>query len=326
MAGLAALALCVVTEPLPLADAQPRSSAPRIGVLTSEAVSATDSAMVAFQRAMRDLGYIEGQTVYIEYRDGQGRSDRFTELVTELIRLGTDVMVVASTPAARAAKQATERIPVVFVLGGNPVETGLVESLARPGGNLTGLSSAIDDEFSGKWVELLKAAVPKLSRVVALRNPDTAVTASFARHQQSAARALGLRLETVLVRRPDELDGAFATMIRVRTGGVIVDPTVFFGVHHKRVVDLAAKHRLPAVYGHRVAVDAGGLMFYGASFPDVWRRAALVVDKILKGARPATIPVEQATKFEMVINLKTAKALGLKIPPSLLLRADALIE
>ena len=215
---------------------------------------------------------------------------------------------------------------MIFVGAGDPVGMGLVASLARPGRNITGLSFARDEGFAGKWIELLKELVPNLSRVAVLDDLDPGLSGVFQRDTQKAAQALRLRLQALPVQHPDQFDRAFAAMVKERAGALVVRPTPFFSAHYRRLVGLAAQHRLPAISGNREFVDAGGLMSYGVSLPDFWRRAATYVDKILKGAKPADLPVEQPTKFELVINAKTAKTLGLTIPPLLLLRADEVIQ
>jgi putative ABC transport system substrate-binding protein len=235
------------------------------------------------------------------------------------------IIVVTSLPAIQAAQQATGTIPIVMATSLDPVSTGFVASLARPGGNITGLS-AMAPELVGKQLELLKAVVPRVSRVALLGNPANPGTAPMVRRAQDAARELGIRLQPLEARSPGEIDSAFAAMTRERAGALIVLLDVMFAEHRARIADLAAKHRLPAVYGLQEYAEVGGLMVYGSSFVDRFRRAAIFVDKILKGAKPADLPVEQPTKFELVINMKTAKALGLTIPPSLLLRADQVIE
>jgi ABC-type uncharacterized transport system substrate-binding protein len=307
-----------------IAEAQ-QQKVHRIGILGNS--SLTDSSYhETFRQRLRELTYVEGKNIVIEYRWAEGKLDRLPTLAAELVHLKVDILVTTGTPATRAVKLATQKIPIVFVVAGDPVETRLVESLSRPGANLTGLQSAIDEVFGGKRVELLKDTVPAVSRVAVLRNPDTPTTSSFEEHQRNAAKGLGLQLSVVEVKTPRELDSAFTTITKTGVGGVIVDPTVFFGTHHRRVVELAAKDRVPAVYGHKQAVEAGGLLFYGASLEENWRRAAIYVDKILRGAKPADLPIERPTKFEFIINLKTAKQIGLTIPPNVLARADRVIR
>jgi len=264
----------------------------------------------------------------IEYRYSGGKFDRLPALAAELVALKVDVIVASSTPAALAAKQATRTLPIVFAAAGDPVASGLVTSLARPGGNVTGLA-VLAPELVGKCLELLTQAVPGVSRVAVLWYPGghgERTEKNILTGAEVAGRALGVRLQFVETRGPADFDGAFAEMTRARAGALTVLPSNMLINERRRLVDLAAKNRLPAVYGSREFVDAGGLMAYGPNFADMFRRAATYVDRILKGAKPADLPVEQPTKFELVINLKTAKALGLTIPQSLLLRADQIIE
>jgi putative ABC transport system substrate-binding protein len=272
---------------------------------------------------MRDLGYIEGRNLVLEYRAAGGKIERLDDLLAELIRLKVDVIVTGGTPAALAAKRARTTIPVVIGAMGDPVESGVVASLGRPGGNITGLSLVTSEGFAGKYLELLREAVPKASRVAVLGRPSAS---SPVQAMERAARSFDIRLQLVEADQPDRLEGAFAAMAAQHAAALIVTPTPFNLAHRDRIVSLAAKHRLPAMYGLAAFVEAGGLMAYGASLRDLYRRAATYVDKILKGAKPAELPVEQATKFELVINLNTARALGLAIPPALRLRADRVIE
>jgi putative ABC transport system substrate-binding protein len=309
------------------AEAQQAAKIARIGLLPVN-VAANPHLQEAFLRGLRDLGYVEGRNLVIEYRNAEGKLERFPALAAELVALKVDVIVAPSTPAALAAKQATRTIPIVFASVVDPVTTGLVTSLARPGGNVTGLSF-LSPELVGKCLELLKQAVPGVSRVAALWQPGglpERTEKDFLKEAEVAARALGVRLQFVEARGPADVDRAFSDMTRARAGALTVLPYSMFLNERRRLVDLAAKNRLPAVYGGREFVDAGGLMAYGPDLADSWRRAATYVDKILKGAKPADLPIEQPTKFELVINLKTAKALGLTIPPSLLGRADEVIQ
>jgi putative tryptophan/tyrosine transport system substrate-binding protein len=305
--------------------AQQSGKVPRIGVLVvSEPVSPTDPNVGAFRQGLRELGYLEGQNIVVEYRYAHGRTERAPELVAGLIGLKPDV-VVASGPTALAAKNATQAIPIVFIATGEPVGYGLVASVARPGGNATGLALIVDAGFMGKWVELLKEAAPRISRVGWLHDLNMPISTLYQSDLQTAAAGRGLKFRYVEVHEVGEIDSVFAAMGKER-GGFIVPPQPFFLTHRDRIVAFAAKHRVPAIYGFRAFADAGGLMSYGLNLPDLWRRAATYVDKILKGAKPGDLPVEQPTKFELVINLKTAKVLGLTIPPSLLARADEVIE
>jgi putative ABC transport system substrate-binding protein len=322
---IGSLALGLLAAPL-VAKAQPAGKVPRIGVLVvSEPASPTEPHVTAFRQGLREVGYVEGQNVAVEYRYAHGKMELVPELVAELIGLKVDVMV-ASGPSTVAAKNATQTIPIVFIGMVDPVGYGLVASLARPGGNVTGLSLTIDAGFPGKWMELLKEAAPKISRVGYLSDLHMPVSILYRREMQASAEKLGLKLRYAEVRELGEIDRVFAAMSKERGGALIVSPQPLFLTHRGRITELAARHRLPVIYGFRAFVDAGGLMSYGVSLPDLWRRAATYVDKILKGTKPADLPVEQPTTFEFIINLKTAKALGLTIPPSLLLRADQVIE
>jgi putative ABC transport system substrate-binding protein len=309
------------------AQAQQAAKVARIGYLSPN-LAASPHLRDAFLQGLRDLGYVEGRNVVIEYRDAAGKYERFPALVTELVSLKVDVIVVTSTPAAVAVKQATRTIPIVFTWAADPVGSGLVTSLARPGGNVTGLSS-LTAELVGKRLELLKQAVPGVDRVAVLRQPvalGERTAKEMLKAADVAARALGVQPQFIEARGPDVFAMAFSDMTCARAGALTVLPSAMFLREHRRLVDLAAKNRLPAVYTTRDFVDAGGLMSYGANQPDLFRRAATYVDKILKGAKPGDLPVEQPTKFELVINLKTAKALGLTIPQSVLARADEVIQ
>jgi ABC-type uncharacterized transport system substrate-binding protein len=309
------------------AEAQEAAKIARIGYLASN-LAASPHLHEAFRQGLRDLGYVEGRNVVIEYRDAEGKFERLSALAGEMVALKVEVIVAADTPAALAAKQATRTLPVVFIGAGDPVTIGLVTSLARPGGNVTGLS-LLAPELVGKRLELLKQAVPGISRVAALWQPGFVgerTEKDTRKEVEVAARALGVRLQLVEARGPEDFDRAFSDMTRARAGALTVLGSAMFANERRRLVDLAAKNRLPGVYGFREYVDAGGLMAYGPSVADLFRRAAAVVDKILKGVKPGDLPIEQPTKFELVINLKTAKALGLTIPQSLLSRANQVIE
>ena len=308
--------------------AQQAAKVARIGYLSTNLASSPHH-HEAFRQGLRDLGYVEGRNVVIEYRDAEGKVERHPALAAELVALKVDVIVVAgSTLAAQTAKQATSTLPIVFIAVGDPVGSGLVTSLARPGGNVTGLSN-IGPELVGKCLELLKQAVPGVDRVAVLWVPGALgerTDKDMLKGAEVAGRALGVQLQFVDARGLENFDRAFSDMTSARAGGLTVLPSARLLREHRRLVDLAAKNRLPAVYTSREFVDAGGLMAYGANLADLYRRAATYVDKVLKGAKPADLPVEQPTKFELVINLKTAKALGLDIPPTLLTRADEVIE
>src|SRR6266851_1529286 len=317
---------CIVTLTLSLlaaprtVTAQPRSTVPRIGILPPAAEASTPL-WEAFRQGLRDLGYVEGQTIVLEYRFAAGQNERLPALATELVHLQVDLLVTNSPAGAQAAKDATETIPIVAATGAHHV----VASLARPGGNITALT-LMAPELGGKRLELLKEALPHVSRVAVLQNAGNPVSPDELREIEAAARVLGLQLHVLAVRHPDELDSVFAAMTREGAEALLMQGDAVFWYHRTRVVALAAQHRLPAVFDAREFADAGGLMTYGASVPDSHRRAAVYVDKILKGTKPADLPVERPMKFEFVINLKTAKALGVTIPPALLFQADEVIQ
>ena len=310
------------------ADAQQPKKVPRIGYLSSLA-PATDSARAeAIRQALREHGYIEGETIAIEYRYGEGKTDRYPELAADLVRLKVDIIVaVGADPAVRAAKNATKTIPIVMIgAGTDPVEAGIVESLARPGGNVTGLTN-LGPELGGKRLELFKEAVPKLARVAVLYDPATPPNVlQVKEYLPPAARALKLTIRSWEVRAADGFEKVSAALSKERPDGLYVLAGAIMYANQKRIIGFALKSRLPSVYGYREAVDAGGLMSYGADFADSYRRVAYFVDRILKGAKPADLPVEQPKKFELVINLKTANQIGLTIPPEVLARANRLIK
>jgi putative ABC transport system substrate-binding protein len=310
---------------LPLvAQAQPAGKVPRIGFLFSGA-SGPAREVDTFRQGLRDLGYIEGQNIAIEYRFAGGQVERLPELAAELVRLKLDVIVAPYTPPALAAKRATSTIPIVFAVVADAVGAGLIANFARPGRNITGLTSS-SAELGGKRLELLKQVVPKASRVAVLYNPADRSNVLVLKQLQESAPTLALTLQPLEVREPREFEGAFLAMTRERAHAMFGTPGVLTFEHKKVLVDLAAKRRIPAMWGHRQFVDVGGLMSYAVNVYDQIRQTAVYVDKILKGAKPADLPVEQPTTFELVINLKTAKALGLTIPQSLLQRADQVIE
>ncbi len=325
--AIVALAMATAAAPL-TAEAQQPAKLYRIGWLggVPPTTPEYDRLWGAFKEGFRERGYIEGQNFVLERRWTGGQLERSPSLAAELVSLKVDLIVAVGNQRARAAKQATSAIPIVIVYVLNPVEDGLVASLARPGDNVTGVTMGAGLEIVGKHLELLKETVPRLSRVAVLFNPVAALKAAYLRETQAAAQALGVTLQFYEVGDPNEFDGAFAAMTKARAGALLVLPHPFLYVHARRIADLAAKSRLPAVYPFRESVEAGGLMAYAANAPDMFRRAAIYVDKILKGAKPADLPVEQPTKFELVINLKTAKALGLTIPQSVLIRADEVIQ
>ena len=305
---------------------QAAAKVPRIGFLALNP-GANPHLREAFLQGLRDLGYVEGRNVVIEYRSAEGKLERLRALAAELVALKVDVIVTGGgTPTALAAKEATRTLPIVFTSATDPVTDGLVTSLAHPGGNVTGLSN-LAPELVGKCLEQLKEAVPQVSLVAVLWQPGAVGgRTDMLKPAEVAARALGVRVQFVEARGPADFDRAFSDMTRARAGALAVLGSAIFNSERRRLVDLAAKHRLPTVYTSRDFVDAGGLMTYGVNLADLFRRAAAYVDKTLKGTKPGDLPVEQPTKFELMINLKTAKALGLTISPSLLQRADEVIE
>jgi putative ABC transport system substrate-binding protein len=315
----------LLTAPL-AAEAQQAGKVVRIGLLSTAAPDPSSAARwTAFRDRLRELGYVEGQNVSFESRWGDGQIGRLRGLVAELIDAKVDILVTAGSEAALAAKQATSSIPIVTATGNDPVELGLVAGLARPGGNVTGVFS-LSNELAGKRLEFLKQLIPRVSRVAFLRNPDNRASALSLRDAESAARILGLVVQGVGVRGPKELDAAFLAIKRARTDAVILGENTLFFADRRRIAELAVSHRLPMMTLAKEYAQAGALVSYSTDFPDLFRRAATYVDKILKGAKPGDLPIEQPTKFELVINLKTAKALGLTIPQSLLLRADEVIQ
>jgi putative ABC transport system substrate-binding protein len=319
------LAICAVLLTLSfLAEAQ-QPRVPRVGYIFATTSSEGPDLLKAVREGLRELGYVEGRTIALEVRWAEGRYERLPALAAELVHLKVDVLVVAATPGALAAKNATRTIPVVMVAVGDPVGSGLVASLARPGGNLTGLS-LLNPELHGKRLELMKDVLPRLSRVATLTNPGNQVHAEFWKETQAAAQALALQLQRVEVRGPEDFAGAFAAAVGGHAGAIIAfDDTLTLG-YSAQIVALAAKNRLPVIYGFREFPEVGGLMSYGANRRGLYRRSAVFVDKILKGSKPADLPVEQPTKFEFIINLKTAKQIGITIPQSVLYRADKVIK
>ena len=311
------------------AQAQTTARVYRVGWITpwsvAEFTGDSNPRFNTFRQEMRQRGYVEGENLIFELRSVEARPERLSEVVGELIRLNVDVIVAVAQPTVQAAQQATTKIPIVMFGVGDPVATGIVASLARPGGNITGLSQ-LSPELSGKRLELLKEVLPGVSRVAVLWNPTNPSNAPQIRDIRIAAQALGIQLQLLEVRAPQDLEGAFQAATRARAGALITLDDLFIFTHRLRIVALAAMSRLPAIYGWPTFAEAGGLMSYSPDFRDMYRQAALFVDKILKGAKPADLPVEQPTKFELVINLKTAKVLGLMIPSSLRLRADQVIE
>src|SRR5215467_2474101 len=315
----ALLAVAVIVK------AQQAKKVPRIGYLGTGSPSSSSANLEAFRQELHDLGYIENQNIIIEHRYAEGMADRVPNLAAELVQRKIDVILVTGTPATQAAKNATKTIPIVMINVTNPVGTGLVASLAHPGGNVTGLSNLYED-VGGKQLELLKEAFPKISRVAVLWDPANASNALWLGELKAASSALRITLQPLEVHVPDDLEPAFAAIKRQGAGAFCALANSLVGTYEARIIDFAAKNRLPAVYPERSFTDAGGLMSYGTNAAELSRRAATFVDKILKGAKPADIPVEQPTKFELVINLKAAKQIGLTIPPTVLLRADKVIR
>jgi len=306
-----------------LAEAQQPGNVLRVGFLTQAPPAAPY--IEAFRQGLREHGYVEGKTIVIEYRDAEGKPERLPALASDLVRLKVNGIVVGGSEATLAAKNATTVIPIIMASASDPVGTGLVASLARPGGNITGLSS-FGPESSGKRLELLKEVVPGLSRVAAIAYDANPAYKLQLKEVEDAAQALKLQLQVLEVREPSDFDGAFGAAKKGRAGAVNTLTSAFLTAHRKRLVDSAEKSRLPVIYANNTFVEAGGLMSYGPSIVDNYRRAATYVDKILKGAKPGDLPVEQPTKFEFVINLKTAKQIGLTIPPEVLARADRVIK
>jgi putative ABC transport system substrate-binding protein len=319
---LTRLPLATVILPFPV-QGQPIGKRHRIGVLSPGAPP--PGLLEAFVEALHELGYVDGKTLTIEWRFAAGKNERLAALAGELVRLKVDVIFAVNTPAAQAAKKATTSIPIVIARLADPVKTGLVASLARPGGNITGLSS-ITDEVGAKRLELLKEALPGTVRVAVLWNAANPGHVFVIRGMEHAASKLGLQLQSVPVRGPDDFNSAFQGTTRSRAEAVVVVDDVLISSHKAAILDLAMKQAVPVVANHQELAEAGALMSYAQSVPDEYRRAAHYVDRILRGAKPADLPIEQPTKFLLVLNLKTAKALGLTIPPSLLLRADKVIE
>ena len=319
----------VLAAPLAAGAQQPARVA-RIGFLVTGSLESPETriSLNAFRQGLRERGYVEGQNIVIEYRSADGKIERLPGLAIELARLKVDLIIAGNTPMARAAQQATTTIPIVTSVMGDPVGDGLVASLARPGGNITGLTF-LGPELVPKRLGLLKEALPRVSRVAALWHPGAfgeRTTTNMLKATEDAARTLGVQLQLMEVRGPVDFDRAFSTMIKERPEALIVFPGTMVFNERRQIVALATKHRLPAMFHAREFVGLGGLISYGASITDLYRRSAVYVDKILKGAKPADLPIEQPTKFELAINLKTAKALGLTIPPALLGRADEIIQ
>jgi putative ABC transport system substrate-binding protein len=307
------------------AEAQQTNKVPRIGFLGNSTATLEANLVGPFRYGLHDLGYVEGQNILIEYRWAEGKYERFPALIAELIASKVDVIVTAGTPATQAYQKARTSIPLVMVAVGDPVGTGIVASLNRPGGNITGLTS-ISPELESKRIELLREVIPKLSHIAVLWNPKNAYHAIENKQVEAAAAALRMKVLYLGVEAQEQIGNAFAQILKERPGALLVLADRVFLHNRALIMDFAAKHRLPGVYAYLELVEAGGLMSYGPSYADMHRRAATYVHKILKGAKPADLPVEQPTKFELVVNLKTAKTFGLTIPQSVLLRADEVIE
>ena len=320
------LALCAMLFALcfPVAAQQPKK-APRIAFFSSTSPSIISARVEAFRQGLRELGYVEGKNIVIEYRYAEGKPDRLPSLAAELVRLKVDVIVSAGPPPTRAAKQATATIPIVMAFDDDPVGSGFAASLARPGGNITGLST-LSSEISGKQMELLREIAPKLSRVAVLGNATQPGNPQALREINLAADALGVQLQFLEIQAPKDIETAFQAASKERAHAVLVLSGTVLLSQRKQVADLAIKSRLPAIYNRPEFVEDGGLVFYGVSYTDLFRRAATYVDKILKGAKPADLPIEQPNKFEFIINLKAAKQIGLTVPPNVLARADKVIK
>jgi len=324
------LALCALHFALCFSvEAQQPLKVPRIGWLAPafppSSSGLSNPNIEGFLQGLKELGYVEGKNIVIEYRWADGKRERLSDLAAELVTLKVDVIVARNTPATLAAQRATTTIPIVMVGPGDPVRLGLVASLARPGGNITGLS-LLATELTGKRLELLKEAFPKIARVAVLWNSGDSAMTLRVKEAETSAQALGVTLQRVGVQDPNDFERAFSTMSSQAADALLVTLDTFTALHQKRILEFAAKYRLPAMYERIDFVEAGGLMTYGPSLSEIFRRAAVFVDKILKGAKPADLPVEQPTKFEFVINLKTAKQIGLTIPPNVLVRADRVIR
>ena len=323
------ITLCAILLTLNFpSSAQQPAKIPRVGFLSGSGNPNTPGPQLeAFRRGLQELGYIEGKNILVEYRYIEGKRDRVPSLVAELVQLKVDVLVSPNLPAIRAAKQATKTIPIVMVINWDPVATeGLIDSLERPGGNITGLSRLTRD-LSGKRLELLKEVVPGISRVGVLDDADVPLQTKASKDYQAAGRALKIQVQSLEIRGPNpDLEGAFQAAVKSRIGALIATQITAVIPYTEKIADLAIKNRLPLMVETGSSVEAGGLMSYAASDADLFRRAAIYVDKILKGAKPAELPVEQPTKFELVINLKTAKQIDLTIPPNVLLRADKVIK
>ena len=320
------LTLCAILLALYVTvEAQQPGKIPRIGILPPGPISERTHLWEAFRQGLREVGYVEGQNITLVFPSAEVKPEQLPHFAAELVSLKVDIIVTATTGAVQAAREATKTIPIVTPVVADPVGTGLVASLARPGGNVTGLTTIAPD-LSGKRLELLKEVVPKVSRIAVLSNPSNANDLPQMRETEVAARALGIQLQRLKARSPDDFETAFQAAANARAGALITLDDALVFTHRTRIVRLAAKGRLPAIYFFREFVEVGGLMSYGVHLPDLYRRAAVFVDKILKGAKPADLPVKQPIKFEFIINLKAAKQIGLTIPPNVLARADKVIK
>jgi putative ABC transport system substrate-binding protein len=308
-----------------MAEAQQSKKIPRIGFLGNSTPALEENLVGPFREGLRDLGYVEGKNILIEYRWAEGKYDRFPALIGELVAQKVDIIVTAGTPASLAVKKAAPSIPLVMAAVGDPIGTGLIESLAHPGGNVTGLT-AIAADLEGKRLELLREVIPKLSHVAVFWNPASPFQVISEKEVQAAARAFRMKVLSLGVQAPEQFDNAFATIRKERPRALLVLADRLFLHNRARIMEFATKNRLPGVYAYLELVEAGGLMSYGPSYADMHRRAATYVDKILKGRKPADLPVEQPIKFELIINLKAAKQIGLTIPPNVLGRADKVIK
>jgi putative ABC transport system substrate-binding protein len=323
---ISALTLCAILYVLCVsAQAQQPRKVSRIGFLSPGSASGSTANLETFRQSLREFGYIEGKNIITEYRWAEGKLDRLPELAAELVSLGVDIIVTAGTPPVLAAKQATNTIPIVAANADNLVELGVVASLARPGGNVTG-STRVDADFSAKRLELLKETFPKLSRVAVLSHGALGADQEELQETQAAARTLGVQIHSFTVQEPNQFLGTYAEIIKRRADALIFFTSAFTAFHRKQLVELAIKNRLPTMCANAAWVNAGCLISYGPNVTELYRRAAVFVDKILKGAKPADLPVEQPMKFEFVINLKTAKQIGLTVPPNVLVRADRVIR
>ena len=315
----------ILAAPL-TAESQQAGKVYRVGYLSTPTRESVEHGLEAFLRKLRELGWVDGQNLIIEYRWAEGNVERLPDLAADLVQRKVDVIVAPAGSAARAAKNATSSIPIVMIFPSDPVETGLVASLSRPGGNITGTTFTAGPEIFGKQLQILKEVIPHASRVAILSNPADPSFALQVRDVEATARSLRLRLEHVEARGPEEFEGAFAAMARERADALLVSGSSTFLAHRARLAELAIRGRLPTMLSFRESVEAGGLMAYAVNMVDFVGRAAVYVDKILKGGKPADLPIEQPTKFELVINMKTAKVLGITIPQALLLRANDVIE